>query len=103
LRVSRRVKDLTIQIIGATPALSQHVGHRPDAREMAAHLNVTLAEVEEATAALRSYRMLSLVPLLADDEAIGDTLACDGGVVPDTWCCGRLWRNSRRPTAASSC
>jgi RNA polymerase sigma-B factor len=83
LRVSRRVKDLTIQIIGATPVLSQHVGHGPGTDEMAAHLHVTPAEVEEATAALRSYRMLSLVPLLADDETIGDTLACDGGVVPD--------------------
>ncbi len=83
MRVSRHVKDLTIQIIGATPTLSQHVGHGPDTEEIAAHLHVTPAEVEEATAALRSYRMLSLVPLLAEDEAIGDTLACDGGVVPD--------------------
>jgi RNA polymerase sigma-B factor len=83
VRVSRRVKDLAVQIIGARPELSQHVGHGPDVIEMAAHLHVTPAEVEEANAALRSYRMLSLVPLLADDDAVRDTLACDGGVGPD--------------------
>jgi RNA polymerase sigma-B factor len=83
LRVSRRVKDLTIQIVGASPVLSQSAGHPPSTEEMATHLRVTPAEVEEANAALRSYRMMSLVPLLSDDEAAGDTLASDGGVVPD--------------------
>jgi RNA polymerase sigma-B factor len=77
------VKDLTTQIIGASPALSQSVGHGPTTEEMAAHLRVSAAEVEEANAALRSYRMMSLVPLLADDDASGDTLASDGEVAPD--------------------
>jgi RNA polymerase sigma-B factor len=77
LRVSRRVKDLTVQLIGATPALSQCLGRGPSAEDLADHLHVTAAEVDEATAALRSYRTLSLVPLLDDDDAGGDTLGWD--------------------------
>jgi RNA polymerase sigma-B factor len=66
LRVSRRVKDLTVQVIGATPT--------PSPEDLADHLRVSSAEVDEATGALRSYRTLSLVPLLDDEDAGGDTL-----------------------------
>jgi len=84
LRVSRRVKDLTVQVIGATPTLSQRLGHGPSTEDLADHLRVSAAEVDEATAALRSYRMLSLVPLLDDEDSGGDTLGWDDeGMAPD--------------------
>jgi RNA polymerase sigma-B factor len=84
LRVSRRVKDLTVQVIGATPTLSQRLGRGPSPEDLADHLRVTAAEVEEATAALRSYRTLSLVPLLDDEDDGGDTLGWDDmGMEPD--------------------
>ena len=84
LRVSRRVKDLTVQVIGATPTLSQRLGRGPSSEDLARHLSVSEAEVDEATAALRSYRTLSLVPLLDDEDAGGDTLGWDDeGMEPD--------------------
>ncbi len=84
LRVSRRVKDLTVQVVGATPTLSQRLGHGPSSADLADHLHVTAGEVEEATAALRSYRTLSLVPLLDDEDGDGDTLGWnDAGVEPE--------------------
>jgi RNA polymerase sigma-B factor len=78
LRVSRRVKDLTVQVIGATPTLSQRLGRGPSTADLADHLRVSAAEVDEATAALRSYRTLSLVPLVDDEDSGGDTLGWDG-------------------------
>jgi RNA polymerase sigma-B factor len=75
LRVSRRVKDLTVQVIGATPTLSQRLCRGPSSEDLADHLRVSPADVDEATAALRSYRTLSLVPLLDD--------AHDAGMEPD--------------------
>jgi RNA polymerase sigma-B factor len=84
LRVSRRVKDLTVQVIGATPALSQRLGRGPSSEDLADHLRVSAADVDEATAALRSYRTLSLVPLLDDEDSGGDTLGWDDrGMEPD--------------------
>jgi RNA polymerase sigma-B factor len=84
LRVSRRVKDLTVQVVAATPTLSQRLGRGPSSEDLADHLLVSPADVDEATAALRSYRMLSLVPLLDDDDDGGDTLGShDAGIEPD--------------------
>jgi RNA polymerase sigma-B factor len=71
---SRRVKDLTVRLSTETPVLAQHLGRTPSTDELAEHLQVTTQELCEALAASRSYRTLSLVPLMSDEESSGETL-----------------------------
>ncbi|RMI31205.1 SigB/SigF/SigG family RNA polymerase sigma factor [Nocardia stercoris] len=60
VRVPRRVKEVQQHLAAAISELSQRLGHAPTARELAAHLNVDLAEVTQALIANNCYTTDSL-------------------------------------------
>ncbi|WP_405493132.1 SigB/SigF/SigG family RNA polymerase sigma factor [Nocardia sp. NBC_00511] len=70
VRVPRRIKEVQQRLLGAISELSQHLGHPPTARELAAHLEVDLAEVTQALIANNGYSTdsLDVAPASGDGE-----------------------------------
>lgn len=68
LRVSRRLKDLHVELRTASELLTHELGHPPGVGELADALEVTVEEVLEAIEAGASYRASSLDAGPADSE-----------------------------------
>jgi RNA polymerase sigma-B factor len=66
--VPRRVKELCLVTARATEALEQDLGRSPTTFELADVANLPVADVLEANAAARSYRVGSLRPVGADED-----------------------------------
>ena len=60
MRVSRRLKELHLELRTASEDLTQVLGHPPSVRELADELDITVEEVLEAMEAGASYRSASL-------------------------------------------
>jgi RNA polymerase sigma-B factor len=60
MRVSRRLKDLHLELRAASEELTHILGHAPSVAELADELDVTVEEVLEAMEAGASYRSASL-------------------------------------------
>jgi RNA polymerase sigma-B factor len=70
MRIQRPVQELRQEINAATAVLTQELGRTPQAAELAAHLNVSEAQVTEAQGASRAFRALSLdAPVTDEDDA----------------------------------
>ncbi|NEW58670.1 sigma-70 family RNA polymerase sigma factor [Nocardia cyriacigeorgica] len=67
VRVPRRVKEIQLGIGPATDKLSQQLGRMPRARELAAELDVDLAEVTQALIAGNAYHSSSIDAVAGDD------------------------------------
>ncbi|NEW52407.1 RNA polymerase sigma factor SigF [Nocardia cyriacigeorgica] len=67
VRVPRRVKEIQLGIGPATDKLSQQLGRMPRARELAAELDVHLAEVTQALIAGNAYHSSSIDAVAGDD------------------------------------
>ena len=69
MRVPRRLQELRIALNQAGGELSQRLGRPPTDEEMAEHLDITVAEVQEGYEARQAYRAVSLdEPPFADGE-----------------------------------
>jgi len=68
IRIQRPLQELRQEIQAATAALTQELGRAPHAAELAAHLNVSEAQVTEALGASRAFHALSLDAPAADSE-----------------------------------
>jgi RNA polymerase sigma-B factor len=68
VRVTRRLKDLHLELKAANELLSQDLGRAPSVDELADALDVTVDEVLEALEAGASYRATSLTVGGVDDE-----------------------------------
>lgn len=84
LRVPRRLKEVQLRIGPAVESLSHRLGRMPTAREIAAELDVELAEVTQAMVASNAYQTNSIDAVANDDGentplALRDTL---GGEEP---------------------
>jgi RNA polymerase sigma-B factor len=75
--VTRRLKDLHLELKAANELLSQDLGRAPSVDELAEALDVTVDEVLEALEAGASYRATSLTVGGADDEEHELDLAMD--------------------------
>jgi RNA polymerase sigma-B factor len=60
MRVSRRLKDLHLELRQATEVLTHELGHSPSVSELADALEITVEEVLEAMEAGATYRSTSL-------------------------------------------
>jgi RNA polymerase sigma-B factor len=67
MRVSRRLKDLHLEIRSASERLTHELGHQPSVSELADDLDVSVEEILEAMEAGASYRTSSL-----DAGPVGD-------------------------------
>ncbi len=67
IRLPRRLSELHLALNRATRELSQQLGRAPTPRQLAAHLEITVDEVQEALEAGHAYRSASL-----DDAGTGD-------------------------------
>ncbi|MFC3964850.1 RNA polymerase sigma factor SigF [Nocardia jiangsuensis] len=82
LRVPRRLKEIQQRIGPAVEALSQSLGRMPTAREIAADLELDLAEVTQAMVASNAYQTNSIDAASNDDGentplALRDTLGSE--------------------------
>lgn len=68
VRVTRRLKDLHLELKAANELLSQDLGRAPTVDELADALDVSVDEVLEALEAGASYRASSLTTTGSDDE-----------------------------------
>ena len=68
MRVPRRLKDLHVSINGAVSQLSQDLGRAPRPSEIAAHLDVPVADVLEGLEASEAYRSSSLDEMLSSEQ-----------------------------------
>jgi len=70
MRVSRRLKDLHLELRAASEQLTHILGHPPSVAELAEELDISVEEVLEALEAGATYRAASLdVGPLGDDSA----------------------------------
>lgn len=77
MRVPRRLKDLHVAINATVSELSQGLGRAPRPSEIAAKLDVPVAEVLEGLEAAQAYRSSSLDEMLTSEEGgatLGDLL-----------------------------
>ncbi|WP_335985681.1 RNA polymerase sigma factor SigF [Glycomyces sp. MUSA5-2] len=77
MRVPRRLQELRIAVNRAGAELSQRLGRPPTDAELADHLGITEAEVQEGYEARQAYRAVSLDEApFADEDAprIGDAI-----------------------------
>ena len=75
MRVPRRLKDLQTAISGAVGPLSQELGRAPRPSEIAARLDMPVADVVEGLDAQQAYRSSSLDELVTGAETpLTDTL-----------------------------
>jgi len=77
MRVPRRLKDLHVSINAAVSELSQGLGRAPRPSEIAARLDVPVADVLEGLEAAQAYRSSSLDEMLTSEEGgatLGDLL-----------------------------
>jgi RNA polymerase sigma-B factor len=77
VRVTRRLKELHLELKAANELLSQDLGRAPSVDELADALDATVDEVLEALEAGASYRATSLTMAGADDEEHELDLAVD--------------------------
>lgn len=78
MRVSRRVKELNLEIRRTEPLLAQRLGRTPSTRDLAEALAVSEEDVRTARAAGASRFAVSLSrPALGDDVELVDTLGHD--------------------------
>lgn len=77
VRVTRRLKDLHLELKAANELLSQDLGRAPTVDELADALDVSVDEVLEALEAGASYRASSLTTMGPDDEEHDLDLAID--------------------------
>ena len=77
VRVTRRLKELHLELKAANELLSQDLGRAPSVDELADALDATVDEVLEALEAGASYRATSLTVAGADDEEHELDLAVD--------------------------
>ncbi|HEY0639974.1 MAG TPA: SigB/SigF/SigG family RNA polymerase sigma factor [Pseudonocardiaceae bacterium] len=83
-RVPRRLKELHLALAAAMGELSQRLGRAPTARELAAHLSLSLDEVAEGLAAAQGYRSRSLDGMTDDEHsAAPESLGALGQLDPD--------------------
>lgn len=68
VRVTRRLKDLHLELKAANEHLSHDLGRAPSVDELAEALDTTVDEVLEALEAGASYRASSLTTTTSDDE-----------------------------------
>jgi len=68
IRIQRPLQKLRQEIRAATAPLTQQLGRAPHAADLAAHLNVSEAQVTEAQGAGRAFRALSLDAPAADED-----------------------------------
>lgn len=68
MRVPRRLKDLHVSINTAVSQLSQDLGRAPRPSEIAAQLDVPVAEVFEGLEASEAYRSTSLDEMLSSEQ-----------------------------------
>ncbi|MGH3731582.1 MAG: SigB/SigF/SigG family RNA polymerase sigma factor [Micromonosporaceae bacterium] len=70
MRVPRATQELVLEAAIASDELTQRLGHRPTAAELADHLHLKPADLEAASMAQHSYRLMSLnLPLGVDETA----------------------------------
>ncbi len=69
MRVPRRMKDLHVRLGRATSELTQKLGRRPTASELARELHCTVDEVLESLDLASAYRPSSLSAVPSDDDA----------------------------------
>lgn len=77
MRVPRRMKELNLQISGATDRLAQRLGRSPSPREIAAELGIPVADVSEGLLARGAYQTDSMdaaVRADGDGLALGDLI-----------------------------
>lgn len=77
MRVPRRLKDLHVSINGVVAELSQGLGRAPKPSEIAARLDVPVADVLEGLEAAQAYRSSSLDEMLSSASGgatLGDLL-----------------------------
>jgi RNA polymerase sigma-B factor len=77
MRVPRRLKDLHVSINATVSELSQGLGRAPRPSEIAAKLDVPVADVLEGLEAAQAYRSSSLDEMLTSEEGgatLGDLL-----------------------------
>ncbi|MFF0813618.1 SigB/SigF/SigG family RNA polymerase sigma factor [Rhodococcus sp. NPDC003318] len=80
MRVPRRMKDLHLEITKCVGALSQRLGRAPSASEIAAELDVPVADVAEGLLAGGAYHTMSIDAPVGDHEdnaTLVDTLGDD--------------------------
>ena len=69
IRLPRRLSELHVALGRASRELSQTLGSAPTPTQLAEHLGVSVAEVQEALEAGQSYRTASLDGLGGDDDS----------------------------------
>ncbi|WP_419995102.1 SigB/SigF/SigG family RNA polymerase sigma factor [Streptomyces boninensis] len=80
VRVPRVLQERRLQLAAATSTLEQRMGHRPSTAELAEHLHLSPAEVEEGRRAGNGYTAASLdAPGGADrtEDALADRIGYD--------------------------
>ena len=82
-RVPRRLKELHKSISDASENLSQRLGRAPSASEIAAELDLSVAEVTEGLLARGAYQALSTDSGAADDELGAPLLETLGSEDPE--------------------
>ena len=80
IRIQRPLQELRQEIRAATDTLTQELGRPPQAAELAAHLDVSEAQVTEAQGASRAFHALSLDAPVADEDdgaSLGELTGAD--------------------------
>lgn len=75
LRVSRRVKDLHLELRAASERLTHDLARRPTLQELADDVGVAVEEVLEAIEAASSYRTASIDAVVTDSEGEREAVA----------------------------
>jgi RNA polymerase sigma-B factor len=68
IRIQRPIQELRLELLGITPDLTQQLGRAPTASELAGHLNIGEAQVNEALAAGQAVQALSLDAPAGDSD-----------------------------------
>ncbi|HEY1641723.1 MAG TPA: SigB/SigF/SigG family RNA polymerase sigma factor [Streptosporangiaceae bacterium] len=95
IRVRRSAQELRLQIRAATPDLAQQLTHTPTNAEIAAHLQVSAAELAEAQQAGQAFQASSLdAPLPGEDPAsLGDFLGAEDQLLEQTVDMESVWKH----------
>ena len=79
VRVPRPLQDLRLRITAAEQLLEQRLCRRPTAVDLAAELDVTVADVLEAQQAAQGYRAVSLQAPSVGELTVGDRIGAEDG------------------------
>lgn len=96
MRVHRSAQELRLQIRAATAQLTQELARVPQDGELAAHLNVTQAEITDAQRASQAFQVASLDAPTGQGEgpaSLGELIGADDPRLENTLDMQAVWKH----------